>query len=86
LVSVHCHAHRFASVSYYTAADLYNMLYETAKALSCNYGNVLLFHRFDQLAWRCIRLQRRKKHQTTMKTISSAVAAAARMQNKVVVE
>ena len=57
LLPVHGHAHRFASASYYTAADLYSMLYETAKALSCNYGNVLLFYRFDQLAWRCIRLQ-----------------------------
>jgi len=33
LVSVHCHAHRFTLASYYTAADLYSMVYETAKAL-----------------------------------------------------
>ena len=32
LVSVHRHAHRFG-LSYYTAADLYSMVYETAKAL-----------------------------------------------------
>jgi len=32
LVSVHCHAHRFG-LNYYTAADLYSMVYETAKAL-----------------------------------------------------
>jgi len=35
LISVLCHAHRLASASYYTAADLYNMVNETAKALSC---------------------------------------------------
>jgi len=33
LVSVHSHAHRFASTSCYTAVDLYSMVYETAKAL-----------------------------------------------------
>ena len=38
LVSAHCHAHHFASAPYCTAADLYSMVYETAKALSCNYG------------------------------------------------
>jgi len=37
------------------------LLYETAKAFSCNYGNVLLFHRLDQLAWRCIRLCRQER-------------------------
>jgi len=31
--AVHSHAHRFASASCYTAADLYSMVYETAKAL-----------------------------------------------------
>ena len=61
LVSVHCHAHRRASASYCTAAYLYSMVYATAKALSCNYGNVLLFHRCDRLAWRCIRPQWRQK-------------------------
>jgi len=34
LVSVHCHAHRLASASYNTAADLYSMVCETAK--HCN--------------------------------------------------
>jgi len=68
---------RTASASYYTAAGLYSMLYETAKALSCGCENVLLFHRCDQLSWRCIKLQWR---------LSSAVAAPARMQNKVVVQ
>ena len=62
LVSVHCHAHRLASASYSTAAGLYNMVYETAKALSCNYGSALLFHRCDRLGWGCV------MHQTTMKT------------------
>jgi len=33
LVSVHRHAHRFALASITTAADLYSMVYETAKAL-----------------------------------------------------
>jgi len=33
LVSVHCRGHRLASASYYTAADLYSMVYETVKAL-----------------------------------------------------
>jgi len=33
LVSVHCHGHRLASASYYTVADLYSTVYETAKAL-----------------------------------------------------
>jgi len=33
MASVHCHEHRFASACYYTAADLCNMVYETAKAL-----------------------------------------------------
>jgi len=32
LVSVHCHAHRLVSACYYPAADLYSMVYETAKA------------------------------------------------------
>ena len=75
LVSVHCHAHRCASACYYTAADLYSMVYEAAKALYCNYGSVLLFHRCDRLAWRCIRLQWRKR-----------AALAARMQSKLVDE
>jgi len=33
LVSVQCHAHGFVLASYYTAADLYSLVYETAKAL-----------------------------------------------------
>jgi len=33
LVFGHCHVHRLASASYYTAADLYNMVYETGKTL-----------------------------------------------------
>jgi len=33
LLSVYCHAHRLALASYYTVADLYRMLYKTAKAL-----------------------------------------------------
>ena len=33
LISVHSHAHHFASASYYTATDLYSVVYETAKAL-----------------------------------------------------
>jgi len=33
LVSMHCHAHRLASVSYYTAADSNSIMYETTKAL-----------------------------------------------------
>jgi len=61
LVSVHSPAHRFASDSHYTAADLSNMVYETAKALQCNYGSVLLFQRFNRFAWQCIRLQWRQK-------------------------
>jgi len=32
LLTVHCHAHRLALASYYTAADLYCMIYETAEA------------------------------------------------------
>jgi len=32
LVSVHCHAHRLVSACYYPAADLYSMVYGTAKA------------------------------------------------------
>jgi len=32
LVSVHCHVHRHAFAFYYAAADLYSMVYETAKA------------------------------------------------------
>jgi len=61
MVSVHCHAHRLVLACYYAAADLCSLVYETAKALSCNYGSVLLFHRYDRLAWRCIRLQWRQK-------------------------
>jgi len=34
LVSVQCHVLRLASASYYTAADLYSMVYETARALA----------------------------------------------------
>jgi len=30
---VHCRGHRLASASYYTAADLYNTVYKTAKTL-----------------------------------------------------
>jgi len=33
MVPVHCRTHRLSSVSYFTAADLYSMVYETAKAL-----------------------------------------------------
>jgi len=33
MVSVQCHAHRLASACYFPAAYLYNMVYETAKAL-----------------------------------------------------
>jgi len=33
MVSVHCQAHRFALASYHTVADLYSMVYQTAKAL-----------------------------------------------------
>jgi len=61
MLSVHSHAHRLASASYYTAAELYNMVCETAKAFQCNYGSVLLFHRCDRLTWRCIRVQWRQK-------------------------
>jgi len=50
MVFVHCHAHRLTSACYYTAADLHSMVYETAKALYCNYGSPLLFHRCDRLA------------------------------------
>jgi len=50
-----------ASASYYTAADLCNMVYETAKTLYCNYGSVLLFLRCDRLAWRCIKPQQGQK-------------------------
>jgi len=32
MVIVHCHTHRLASTCYYTAAELYSMLYETSKA------------------------------------------------------
>ena len=64
LVSVHCHAHRLALASYNTVTDFYSMVYETAKVLPCDFGSVLLFHRCDRLAWRCI------MHQTTMKTNS----------------
>ena len=62
LVSVHCHAHRLASASYYAVADLCSIMYETTKALSCNCGSVLLFHRYGRLAWRCI------MHQIAIKT------------------
>ena len=75
MVSMHCQAHRLVSAFYYAAADLYSMVYETAKELSCNYGSVLLFHRCDRLSWRCVRLQWRQKS-----------AVAARMQNKLAVE
>jgi len=33
MVSLHCHAHHLASACCYTTADLYSMVYETAKAL-----------------------------------------------------
>jgi len=78
LVSVHCHAHRLASASYYTAADFYSMVYATAKALSCNYESVLLFHRCDRLAWRC-------NHASGYNENKRSVVAAP-MQNKVVAE
>ena len=71
LVSLHSHVHRFASASCYTATCVYSMVYETAKALQCNYGSDLLFHRCDRLAWRCITLQWRQRS-----------AVAVRMQNK----
>jgi len=61
MVSVHCCAHRLASACCYTAADLYSMVYETAKVLYCNYGIALLLHCCDRFAWRCIRLQRKQK-------------------------
>jgi len=49
---VHCHAHRLDSACYYTAADLYSMVYETAKALSMQLWKCFTFCRCDQLAWR----------------------------------
>jgi len=61
MVSVHCHAHHLTSAYYYAAAYLCSLVYETAKGLACNYEGVLLFHRCDWLAWRCIRLQWRQK-------------------------
>ena len=61
MVSVHCHEHRLVSACYYVAADMYSLVYETAKALSCNYRSVLMFHRCGRLPWRCIRLQWRQK-------------------------
>jgi len=32
-VIVHCHAHRLTLACYYTAADLYSVVYESAKAV-----------------------------------------------------
>jgi len=49
MVYVYCYAHRLASACCYTAADLYSMGYENVKALQCNNGTLLLFHRCDRL-------------------------------------
>jgi len=59
LVTVHCHAHHLASACYYTAADLYSMVYETAKTLS-------------HAVWKCFAVSPLRSaclamHQTTMK-------------------
>ena len=60
LASLHCHVHRFASASYYTAADFYSMVYATAKA-------------FLMQLWKCFTVSPLQSsclamHQTTMKT------------------
>jgi len=60
LVSLHCHAHRFASATYYTAANLYSMVYATAKE-------------FLMQLWRCFTVSPLRSaclamHQTTMTT------------------
>jgi len=77
LVFVHCHAHRLASASCYTAADLYSKVCETAKGLSCNNGMFYCFTVAIDLHGdaSCIRLHEDKR---------SIVATG--MQNKVVAE
>jgi len=60
MVPVHCHAYRLASACYYTAADLYSMVYETA----CKSTLMQLWKCFtvSPLRSACLAM-----HQTTMK-------------------
>ena len=73
LVSVHCHAHRFG-LNYYTAADLYSMVYETAKALTQLWKCFTVFVAIGLPADASDHIEGKRS------------AVAARMQNKVVVE
>ena len=75
MVSVHCHVHRLASASHYTSVGLFSMVYETAKALSCNYGSVYCFTVAIGLPGDASDYNEDKRS-----------SVAARMQNKVVVE
>ena len=58
MVSVHCHEYRLASACYYTAADLYSVACETAKALAI----MKVFYYFT------VAIGLPYMHQTTMKT------------------
>jgi len=57
LVYMHCHSHSFASASCYSAAALYSVVHEIAKALSC------IMEVFS-----CFTFAIDFMHQTTMKT------------------
>jgi len=56
LVTVYCHAHRFALASYYTAADLYSFV-RTKLQKHFNAIMEVFFWRCDWLAWRRTKLQ-----------------------------
>jgi len=74
MVSVHCHAHRLASACYYTAVDLYSMVYENAKALA-------IMEVFD-----CATVAIGLSGDASDYNEGKRSAVAARMPNKVVVE
>jgi len=61
--------------------DRVSVLLTVSKSRECNYGSVLLFHRYDRLSWRCIRSESDADQNEDKR---SAVAVS--MQNKVVVE
>jgi len=74
MVSVHCHEYRLASACYYTAADLYSMAYDTAKALAI----MKVFY--------CCTVAIGLPYDASNYNEDKRSAVAARMQSKAVVE
>jgi len=75
MVSVHCNAYRLTSTCYYTAAELYSMVYETAK-----HFNAIMEVYYCFTVAICLPGDAKDYNE------DKRSAVAARMQSKVVVE